>query len=150
MTGEYTLKVRNKRISFEIKIKQSVIIISGDSGSGKTTFINMLENALSGSVTGVFLDTNYDKNKIEVIRNVRQLDIATKLGDRDKIYVMDENVNLEKCAYFVEYLKSSGSYLIYITRKNITGLLQFSADDIYVFKSDTLNNFTNVSMYPRY
>ena len=55
-----------------ITIKRSVTIIRGFSGTGKSTFINMLEAALDENVTGTSIQTNYDPKKIEVIRNERQ------------------------------------------------------------------------------
>ncbi|MBQ9866918.1 MAG: AAA family ATPase [Lachnospiraceae bacterium] len=150
MLGQYYIKVSNKRVSFEIKIKRSVTIIRGYSGTGKSTFINMLESALTETVTGITLNTDYDRNKIEVIRNSRQIEYVIRSAEKNKIFVMDENVDLEKYIYFVEYLKTSGSYLVYITRKNRTGLLQFSVDEIYTFNSKTNNNYTTVNMYPKY
>jgi len=150
MLGKYYIRVSNKRISFEVNIKRSVTVIRGDSGTGKSTFINMLESALTESVTGITVNSDYDKDKIEVIRNRRQLEYIIRSGERNKIFVLDENVNLEQSQFFVEFLKSSGSYLIYITRKNKTGLLQFSVDEIYTFKSDTSNNYTTVTMCPLY
>ena len=150
MVGKYYIEVRNKRISFKIDIKRSVTIIRGYSGTGKSTFINMLESALDDNVTGVSLRTDYDVKKIEVVRNERQLQYIINNGERDMILVADENLNLTKYEYFVEYLKSSGAYLIYVTRKNRTGLLQFAVDEIYRFESKTQDDYTAVSMYPQY
>ncbi|MBO6297430.1 MAG: hypothetical protein J6N53_01180, partial [Lachnospiraceae bacterium] len=133
-----------------ITIKRSVTIIRGFSGTGKSTFINMLEAALDENVTGTSIQTNYDPKKIEVIRNERQLHYIINSGERDKILVADENLNLSKYEFFIEFLKVSGSYLIYITRKNKTGLLQFSVDEIYRFESKTIDEYTAVSMYPQY
>ena len=150
MLGKYYIEVKNKRISFMITIKRSVTIIRGFSGTGKSTFINMLEAALDENVTGTSIQTNYDPKKIEVIRNERQLHYIINSGERDKILVADENLNLSKYEFFIEFLKVSGSYLIYITRKNKTGLLQFSVDEIYRFESKTIDEYTAVSMYPQY
>ena len=150
MLGKYYIEVKNKRISFRIDIKRSVTIIRGFSGTGKSTFINMLESALDENVTGVSMRTDYDVKKIEVVRNERQMQYIINSGARDMILVADENLNLSKYEYFVEYLQSSGAYLIYVTRKNRTGLLQFSVDEIYRFESKTLDDYTAVSMYPQY
>ena len=150
MIGKYYIEVGNKRISFKVVVKRSVTIIRGYSGSGKSTFINMLENALNNTITGVFLRTDYDKEKIEVIRNEKQMNYAINSKEENKIFVIDENLNLLKYEYFVEFLKTSGSYLIYITRKNNTGLLQYAVDEIYRFESKTSDNYTTVNMFPKY
>ena len=143
------MEVKNKRISFMITIKRSVTIIRGFSSTGKSTFINMLEAALDENVTGTSIQTNYDPKKIEVIRNERQLHYIINSGERDKILVADENLNLSKYEFFIEFLKTSGSYLIYITRKNRIGSLQFTADDINCFDSKSSDNYTVVNMYPQ-
>ncbi len=150
MVGKYFIEVHNNKVSFYIEVKRSVTIIRGNSGSGKTTFIDLVDAALRDDITGVTLRTNYDKGKIEVIHNLKQIDYAIKIGDRDKIYILDENINLERYQYFVEFLQLSGSYLIYITRKNKTGILQYSVDEIYRFESTTKNNFTTTKMHPKH
>lgn len=110
MLGKYSIEVKNKRISFAITVKRNMTIIRGFSGTGKSTFINMLETALNGGVTGISLESNYDPKKIEVIRNEKQLQYIINSGERDRIFIVDGNLNLSKDECFIEFMKTSDSY----------------------------------------
>ena len=43
MTGKYHIIVQNNRIKFEFDIKRNITIIRGDSATGKTTLMNLIE-----------------------------------------------------------------------------------------------------------
>lgn len=110
MQGEYNIVVKNKRVSYRITVNRYITIIRGFSGTGKSTFINMLETALNGTVTGISLETNHDPKKIEVIRNEKQLQYIINSGERDRIFIVDGNLNLSKDECFIEFMKTSDSY----------------------------------------
>ena len=150
MKGKYFLKVYNKRVSFEIEICRSVTIIRGDSATGKSTFINMLSDSLAGGERGVKLQTDFDRDRITVINAARQIDDQIALNRRDMLFVADEGINLGSHKAFVKYLQDSGSYLIYINRKNGTGFLQFAVSEIYTFKNERRDNYTAVKMFRKY
>ncbi len=150
MKGKFFIKVYNKRVSFEIEVKRSVTIIRGNSATGKSTFINMLDAGLTKNESGVKLQSDFDINRIRVISDERMLDDLLRLNDRDMLFVADEGINLAKHKMFIKYLQESGSYLIYVTRKNQTGFLQFAVSEIYIFKNEKRENYTAVKMYQKY
>ena len=43
MKGKYHIVVQNNRIKFEFDIKRNITIIRGDSATGKTTLMNLVE-----------------------------------------------------------------------------------------------------------
>ena len=43
MKGKYHIIVQNNRIKFEFDIKRNITIIRGDSATGKTTLMNLIE-----------------------------------------------------------------------------------------------------------
>ena len=43
MKGTYTIRIRSNRIVFTLDIQRNITIIRGDSATGKTTFIEMLQ-----------------------------------------------------------------------------------------------------------
>ena len=44
MRGTYEVKVYNSRISFTIEIERNITVIRGDSATGKTTFVEMIQS----------------------------------------------------------------------------------------------------------
>ena len=43
MKGAYELTVQNKRIHYQFTIKRNITVIRGDSATGKTTLLEMIE-----------------------------------------------------------------------------------------------------------
>ena len=43
MKGKYHIIIQNNRIKFEFDVKRNITIIRGDSATGKTTLMNMVE-----------------------------------------------------------------------------------------------------------
>ena len=54
MRGKYHIVVQNKRLRYELNIRRNITMIRGDSATGKTTLINLLEQeAVLGESSGV-------------------------------------------------------------------------------------------------
>ena len=48
MKGKYHIVVQNKRLRYELNIRRNITMIREDSATGKTTLINLLEQAEIG------------------------------------------------------------------------------------------------------
>ena len=44
MKGRYTIQIENKRFCYKFNISRNITIIQGDSGTGKTTLIDMISD----------------------------------------------------------------------------------------------------------
>ena len=56
MKGSYHIRVENKRLRYDLDIRRNITIIRGDSATGKTTLIEMLQSAeKDGTASGVSL-----------------------------------------------------------------------------------------------
>lgn len=54
MKGKYHIVVQNNRLRYEMDIRRNITIIRGDSATGKTKLINLLEQAAAfGESSGV-------------------------------------------------------------------------------------------------
>ena len=79
MKGTYTIQIRSNRIVFTLEIQRNITVIRGDSATGKTTFIEMLQAyERLGKQSGVTLQskkechvlTDYDwENRLPRINN---------------------------------------------------------------------------------
>ena len=47
MKGKHTIRISDNRVRYEFTIKRNITIIRGDSATGKTTMLEMLDNYVS-------------------------------------------------------------------------------------------------------
>ncbi len=126
MKGKYHIAVQNNRLRYELDVRRNVTIIRGDSATGKTTLINLLEQAAAlGEDSGV-----------EVIceRPCRTLggnDWKLVLPNlHDQILFLDEENRFVKSQEFAEAVKASSNYFVIVTREDLPNL-PYSVEEIY-------------------
>lgn len=126
MKGKYHIVVQNNKLRYELDIKRNITIIRGDSATGKTTLIGLLESAASLG----------DSSGIEVIceRPVRTLggnDWNILLPNlHGQILFLDEENRFVKTKEFAAAVKESDNYFVIITREDLPNL-PYSVDEIY-------------------
>lgn len=126
MKGKYHIVVQNKRLRYELVIRRNITIIRGDSATGKTTLINLLEQAATlGESSGV-----------EVIcerpcRTLGGSDWNIVLPNlHEQILFLDEENRFVKSQEFAEAVKASDNYFVIVTREDLPNL-PYAVDEIY-------------------
>lgn len=126
MKGKYQIIVQNNRLRYELSIRRNITIIRGDSATGKTTLINMIEQAASlGENSGV-----------EVVckrpcRTLRGNDWELILPNlHEQIIFLDEENQFIKSQEFAAAVKASDNYFVIITREDLPNL-PYSVEEIY-------------------
>lgn len=130
MVGSYEFKISSEHISYEFAIKRNITFIQGDSGTGKTTLIELLEQALvSPSDVGVAVET---KAEWEVLDNNiwRQ---SVHLTWCNKIVFIDEGLWCLSSKDFARFVKNSGNYVVIISREphKSLNMLPHSTKEMY-------------------
>lgn len=126
MKGSYHIIVQNNRLRYELNIRRNITIIRGDSATGKTALLNLLEQAA----------TLGESSGIEVLcerpcRTLRGNDWNIVLpGLHDQILFLDEENRFVKSQEFAEAVKASSNYFVIVTREDLPNL-PYSADEIY-------------------
>lgn len=127
MKGKYHVVVQNNRLHYELNIRRNITIIRGDSATGKTMLLNLLNQAATfGESSGV-----------EVIceRPCRTLGgndwniILPNL--HEQIIFLDEENKFVKSQEFAEAVKASDNYFVIVTREDLPNL-PYAVDEIYV------------------
>lgn len=130
MTGRYILKLKDKYVSYELKLERQVTILKGDSGTGKSTFVQLCRLAINNEG-----DVNCNlTNRLIIIENIPSGYTITKLwgGASGRIFICDENNNkLFRTKEFAEFVNGSDNYFIIISRSGCLGMLTYSINDIY-------------------
>ena len=126
MKGKYHVIVQNNRIKFEFEICRNITIIRGDSATGKTTLMTMIENHENlGDDSGVTISC---ARKCKTINNSNW---ETVIDDsKECIIFADENVRAMKTEEFARKISESSNYYVLITRENLPNL-PYSVEEIY-------------------
>ena len=126
MKGKYHIVVQNNKLRYELDIRRNITIIRGDSATGKTKLISLLEQAASlGESSGV---------EVLCERPCRTLggnDWNLVLPNiHEQIIFLDEENRFVKSQEFAAAVKSSDNYFVIITREDLPNL-PYSVDEIY-------------------
>lgn len=126
MKGSYHVIVQNNRLRYEFDIKRNITIIRGDSATGKTTLINMIESASElGESSGI--DVVCKKRCVVLSGNYWK----AVLGEiSDSIVFIDEENAYVKSTEFARAISESDNYYVIVTRENLPNL-PYSVEEIY-------------------
>ena len=143
LKGSYHFKVHTKRINYDFVIKRNITFIRGDSGTGKTSLIDLLYE-FSHKIrrnTGINVDTKANWIVFtDDIWNYGRYSIS------DNVVFIDENNEFLYTHEFARYVKNSGNYFVIITRYPYKGYpsLPYSVEEIYRMKNSGKYNYTEL------
>jgi hypothetical protein len=126
MKGKYHITVQNNRLRYELTVRRNITIIRGDSATGKTTLINLIEQAA----------TLGENSGVEVVcerpcRTLSGNDWSLILPSiHEQIVFLDEENQFVKSQEFASAVKESDNYFVIITRENLPNL-PYSVQEIY-------------------
>ncbi len=129
MKGEHRIVVENHRVKYELSVKRNITIIRGDSATGKTELLRLIDeydrDRVSSGVT-----IHCDKK----CRVLTGSDWNIRLnGIKDSIVFVDEENRFIHSKEFAEAVRFSDNYYVLITRDDIS-TLPYSAMEIYGLK----------------
>ncbi len=126
MKGKYHIVVQNNRLRYELDIRRNITIIRGDSATGKTTLLRLLEQA----------DALGEGSGVDVVcerpcRTLGGADWRIVLPSlHEQILFIDEENKFLKSQEFAEAVKNSSNYFVIVTREDLPNL-PYSVDEIY-------------------
>ena len=126
MKGIHRIIVQNKRLRYDFEVKRNLTIIRGDSASGKTTLIEMIQE---------YIDNGKSSN-IELISDKKcfVLQGATWKGQlteiKDSIVFIDEGNSFVSSDDFSEVIRKTDNYYVIVTREKLPNL-PYSVEEIY-------------------
>lgn len=146
MKGTYTIRIRNNRIVFTLEIQRNITIIRGDSATGKTTFIEMLQAyERLGKQSGVVVQS--EKN-CYVLTDYDWEDRLPRISN--SIIFVDEGNRFVSSKAFADAIMGTDNYYVLITRENLYQL-PYSVESVLKLKTTTSKfKTTYVRSYPHY
>lgn len=130
MKGKHTIVISNNRVKYEITVKRNITIIRGDSATGKTTLLELLDNFVRfGQESGISMDCDVPVDVY--MADDRRTDWKNRLKDAEGSIIFIEEMNaFIKTREFAEYTAHSDSYFVLISRWNLKNL-SYSVEEIY-------------------
>lgn len=126
MKGKYHIRVENRRIQYDLDIRRNITVIRGDSATGKTTLIGMLQNfERDGVASGIRVIC---ERPCVVLDGPRWQDNLKAISG--SIVFADEDNRFIESKEFAELIKDSDNYYVLISRSKL-GNLPYSVEEIY-------------------
>lgn len=126
MKGKYHIVVQNNKLRYELDIRRNITVIRGDSATGKTKLISLLEQAAAfgeGSGVEVFCE--------RPCRTLGGNDWNIILPNiHEQIIFLDEENKFIKSQEFAAAVKASDNYFVIVTREDLPNL-PYSVEEIY-------------------
>ena len=138
MKGKHRVIVKNNKLHYEFEIKRNITVIQGDSATGKTTLIEMINQYQNlGPSSGIELICDVP------CRTLAGTDWKVILFSvHDTIIFIDEENAFIHTKEFAEQVKKADNYFVLITRENLYDL-PYSVEEIYGIRSSGKYQNTN-------
>lgn len=130
MLGQHLLRIQSAHLRYDLTFSRNLTIIAGDSATGKTTLVDMVQEYLTyGSDTGIMLTCDCPVRVVAGNNWREQLD-----GIDDSIVFIDEGNRFVSSVEFASAVRDSGNYYAIVTREALDNL-PYSVTEIYGIRS---------------
>lgn len=90
MIGSKLIRVGNKKDVYEVIVDRSITYITGESGTGKTYFVDVIRSAMKDENVNYFLESDVSIKVVSSVEGIIYCDV-----NKDCIYIIDEDVCAE-------------------------------------------------------
>lgn len=126
MKGKYHIIVQNSRVKFEFDIKRNITIVRGDSATGKTTLVSLIDTYdRLGADSGIEVSCS---RRCLTVNNSNWESVLNSVSEC--IVFIDEENTIIKSDDFARKIKDTDNYYVIITRENLPNL-PYSVEEIY-------------------
>ena len=130
MTGVQHVEIKNRQAQFKFDLYRNITIVSGDSGTGKTTLFEMVADfGRLGEASGIQL--RCDKKCVALTDTDWQHQLS---NTKDSIVFADEGAAYVSSHDFAAAVKASDNYYVLFYRENLHEL-PYSVEEIYEIKT---------------
>lgn len=132
MKGKHKIEVRSGRVVFTIELERNITILRGDSATGKTTLVEMLQAYETyGRQSGVTVSCDKSCRVLSGVNWELQLNATY-----DSIVFVDEGSTFISSLDFARAIQHSDNYYVLVTREDLS-TLPYSVNAILELKKTT-------------
>ena len=149
MKGQYKISIENRKVKYELSIERSVTVIKGNSGTGKTTLVRMVQGyEAQGNKSGIKCRCIPE---VELHVLLPGMNWERELEEhRGHILFIDESVDYLYSEAFQVAFASSDAYLVVISRSGRFSQLPYSIESIYELRTERNQDVSLTRMYRLY
>lgn len=131
MIGKFDIMIQNRRATYKFTLKRNITILKGDSATGKTLLLDLINtyNSVEHSGVKVYIDSSVEKNVNIDVMTLKDWKKREYI-DSKTIYFIDEYYDFVKSDEFAEFITSKGIYVVIINRDKLPNL-PYSVEEIY-------------------
>lgn len=126
MKGEHRVIVSTKRLHYDFVLKRNITIIRGDSATGKTTLVDMIQE-YTNNPAGSPIELVCDKKCYVLSGALWKEQLA---GIQDSLVFIDEGNKFVKSKEFAGIIQKTDNYYVIVTREGLSAL-PYSVEEIY-------------------
>ena len=136
MTGKYEVIVNSRRLQYKFTICRNITLLRGDSATGKTTLIEMI-NAYNLNGPGIGITVSCQK-PCTVLTGLRWKENLASI--HDSIVFIDEGDRFTLSEEFASAIKDTDNYYVIATRSSLFNL-PYSINEIYGIRNVAGNKY---------
>jgi energy-coupling factor transporter ATP-binding protein EcfA2 len=149
MIGKYYIEISNRKLKYKLEIERKITLIKGNSGTGKTTLIRMIQGYLEqGNKSGIKIknDVNVPLAVFTPTTNWER-DLAELKGN---IIFVDESVDYLYSRGFQTAFAGSDNYIVIISRSGNFNHLPYAISSIFELRTQSELEGNVTRMYRLY
>ena len=136
MKGKYEIIVKSRRLQYKFTINRNITILRGDSATGKTTLIDMIDEfQRNGPASGIEINCS---KPCTVLSGTRWLENLSAI--HESIVFIDEGDKFPLSEEFASAIKGSDNYYVIATRVSASNL-PYSIQEIYGIRNVSGNRY---------
>lgn len=150
MVGKHFVEINAKKYIANIYLERNITIVTGDSGTGKTSLIKLLDLIRKGNrritmkaSAEVYIMPDYIELDFDLLRQTFEKNY------KGFIIFIDENCNLINKKGFIEFIFGLDNYFVIITRDSMAQL-PYAATSILTPDTTVSNTITITSFIQKY
>lgn len=147
MRGKHKVIIEAERLKYEFEIKRNVTVIQGDSATGKTTLVDLIQTyGRYGRESGIMMTSD-----VPCVAFMGDASLwKTVLGAyEDSIIFFDEDYSFIFTTDFAEAIRNSSNYYVIITRQPLN-YIPYSINEIYGIRATGKYHFPDKIYYEFY
>lgn len=147
MKGKQWIKIESRYVTYDIKINRNITVITGESGTGKTSLKKVLQRFIeTGGKIGVKITASCN---YKVMSNAWEDFKNNVLATRNSIILIDEGAAYIRSKDFAKIVNKSSNYFVILTRAPLPNLA-YSYKEVYELISEKRGTRYYTSNTPLY
>ena len=126
MKGKHRVIVYTKRLRYDFELKRNITVIRGDSATGKTTLVDMVQE-YADNPSGSPVELVCDKRCYVLSGTLWKEQLSAM---RDSIVFIDEGNEFVKTDDFAREIQATDNYYVIVSREGLPSL-PYSVEEIY-------------------